>query len=51
MYYIFKSDPWGNKIPCFASQGCDAATRFIRNSKDALYGFYVKGNAKTILNL
>lgn len=51
MYYLFKSNPWGNKVPCFAAQSDKIAMAYTMDSKDDIYGFHAHGNQKTIMGL
>ena len=51
MIYLFKNDPWGNKIPVFVAQTNKVATAFADTSQEELYSFYTEGNKPTILNL
>jgi hypothetical protein len=48
MYYIFKEDFMGNKVPCFAAQTNEAATRFMDTASHDTWVFHVKGNKRTI---
>ena len=48
MYYIFKEDFMGNKVPCFAAQTSNAATRFMDGASHDTWVFHAKGNIRTI---
>ena len=48
MYYIFKPDFMGNKIPCFAAQTDKAASHYMNTVSHETYFFRAKGNVKTI---
>lgn len=48
MYYLFKEDPFGHKIPVFASQKAKAADCFAAGSNDVLYVMHTRGNSKLI---
>lgn len=48
MYYIFKPDFMGNKVPCFATQTANGADRYMSGASHETYFFHAKGNTKTI---
>ena len=51
MYYLFKKDLYGNKVPCFAAEHGHVAMQYAKNTKDEVHGFYADGKTKTILGL
>ena len=48
MYYIFKEDFMGNKVPCFAAQTARGADRYMQGASHESYVFHAKGNTRTI---
>ena len=36
MYYMYKDDPWGNKVPIMAISGARNADAFWRRNKDII---------------
>ncbi len=48
MYYLFKKDPWGNNVPCYAAQTNKSATHYALNSSEPVYCVSWPGNPKTL---
>ena len=51
MYYLFKEDPWGNKIPVYAAQTDSAIMHIVKNSKINLMRTWVPGNTRTLMGI
>ena len=51
MYYLFKKDFMGNRIPVYAAQTDAATMNFVNNSRDQLSRTWVPGNTRTILGI
>lgn len=51
MYFLFKNDFMGNKIPVFAAQTDTATMNFVKGSNFKLARLWVPGNCRTLMNL
>ena len=51
MYYLFKTDFLGNRIPMFASQSGNLAFDYSKRSKDVIQIVHVPGNKSNLLGI
>ena len=51
MYFLFKKDLWGNKIPVYAAQSDKAIMRVVSTSRDDLISTWVPGNKRTLMGI
>ena len=51
MYYLFKDDPWGNKIPYMAVNYEKVATRLMQDNDDITKVVNVPRNVQSLIKM